>query len=75
MKIKELTEKTGAPKQTIHYYLKSGLLPKPRKTGANSAQYSSVHVERIRLIKSLQENFFLPLAVIKKIHGILLRFG
>ncbi|MBU2551107.1 MAG: MerR family transcriptional regulator [Proteobacteria bacterium] len=67
MKIRELIEKTGVPKQTIHYYVRSGLLPKPRKLGPNSAEYSTVHVERIQLIKQLQENFFLPLSVIKKV--------
>lgn len=67
MKIRDLIKLTGAPKQTIHYYVRYGLLPKPRKLGPNSAEYSSVHVDRIRLIKELQDNYFLPLSVIKKI--------
>ena len=67
MKIRELVSRTGVPKQTIHYYLQKGLLPKPRKLGSNSAEYNQAHVERIRLIKELQENYYLPLAVIKKI--------
>jgi DNA-binding transcriptional MerR regulator len=67
MKIKELIERTGVPKQTIHYYLRCGLLPKPRPLGPNSSDYHQGHVVRIRLIKELQQNYYLPLSVIKKI--------
>jgi DNA-binding transcriptional MerR regulator len=67
MKIRDLIKQTGVPKQTIHYYLQNGLLPKPRKLGKNVAEYDQRHVEQIGLIKELQENYFLPLSVIKKI--------
>lgn len=67
MKISELARRTDVPKQTIHYYIRSGLLPKPRKLGSNSADYDESYVERIRLIKELQNDFFLPLPTIKKI--------
>lgn len=67
MKMRDLIRETGVPKQTIHHYLRTGLLPKPKKLGRNVAEYDHRHVERIRLVKELQENFFLPLSVIKKI--------
>lgn len=67
MKISELAKRTDVPKQTIHYYIRAGLLPKPRKLGSNSADYDESYVERIRLIKELQNDFFLPLPTIKKI--------
>jgi DNA-binding transcriptional MerR regulator len=67
MKIAELAQRTEVPKQTIHYYIRSGLLPKPRKLGSNSAEYDESYVERIRLIKELQNDFFFPLPTIKKI--------
>jgi DNA-binding transcriptional MerR regulator len=67
MKIRELVMKTGVPKQTIHNYLRAGLLPKPRKLGPNSAEYDERHVERIHLIKQLQESYYLPLAAVKKV--------
>jgi len=67
MKIKDVVQQTGVPKQTIHYYLQQGLLPKPRKLNKNLSEYDDRHVERIRLIKELQEDYFLPLSVIKKI--------
>ncbi|MBU1277268.1 MAG: MerR family transcriptional regulator [Proteobacteria bacterium] len=67
MKISELAKRTELPKQTIHYYIRAGLLPKPRKLGSNSADYDESYVDRIRLIKELQNDFFLPLPTIKKI--------
>jgi DNA-binding transcriptional MerR regulator len=67
MKIAELAKRTEVPKQTIHYYIRNGLLPKPRKLGSNSAEYDESYVERIRLIKELQNEFFFPLPTIKKI--------
>lgn len=67
MKISELVERTGVPKETIHYYLREGVLRKPRKGGKNSADYNESYVGQIRIIKQLQENYFLPLSVIKKI--------
>lgn len=67
MKISELAEKTGVPKETIHFYLREGLLPKPRKMGKNVADYDEGCVDRIGLIKELQDNLFLPLSLIKAI--------
>ncbi len=67
MKIRELVQLTRVSKETVHYYLREGLLPKPRKRGRNIAEYDENHVERIRLIKELQDRYFLPLAVIRNI--------
>ena len=67
MKIGQLVKKTGIPKETIHFYLREGLLPKPRKAGVNSAEYNDTHLEQLRLIKDLRENYYLPIPEIKKI--------
>lgn len=67
MKIRELVKQTQVSKETIHYYIREGLLPRPRKLGKNVADYSERYVERIRVIKELQDHCFLPLSVIKKI--------
>lgn len=67
MKISELIKKTGVSKETIHYYIREGLLPKARKTGKNTSEYDNGYIDKIQTIKSLQENFFLPLSAIKKI--------
>ena len=67
MKISELAKQTGVPKETIHYYIREGVLRKPRKTRKNVADYNESYVDQIRIIKGLQDNYFLPLSVIKKI--------
>ncbi len=67
MKIRELVKHTGISKETIHYYIREGLLPKPRKQGRNIAEYDESYIERIRLIKELQDRYFFPLGVIKNI--------
>jgi DNA-binding transcriptional MerR regulator len=67
MKISELVKITGVSKETIHYYIREGVLRKPRKTGKNTADYNETHVDQIRTIKALRENYFLPIPVIKKL--------
>jgi len=67
MKIRDLVQLTRVSKETVHYYIREGLLPKPRKRGRNIADYDESYVERIRVIKELQDNYFLPLSVIKNI--------
>ena len=44
-----------------------GLLPEPVKTSRNMAYYPPEFVERIRLIKQLQEERFMPLKAIKSL--------
>ena len=67
MKISELVKITGVSKETIHYYIREGVLRKPRKTGKNTADYNASYVEQIRTIKALRENYYLPIPVIKKL--------
>ncbi|HYA93986.1 MAG TPA: MerR family transcriptional regulator [Thermodesulfobacteriota bacterium] len=67
MKIRNLVQHTGVSKETVHFYIREGLLPKPLKRGRNIAEYDDSYVERIRFIKELQDRHFLPLAVIKNI--------
>ncbi len=62
-----LAEASGVPAATIKHYLREGLLPEPVKTSRNSAWYSPEYVGRIKLIKRLQEERYLPLGVIKRI--------
>ena len=67
LKIRNLVQHTGVSKETVHFYIREGLLPKPLKRGRNIAEYDDSYVERIRFIKELQDRHFLPLAVIKNI--------
>jgi DNA-binding transcriptional MerR regulator len=65
LKMSELAEASGVSAGTIKHYLREGLLPEPVKTSRNMAYYPADFVDRIRLIKQLQEERFMPLKVIK----------
>ena len=65
-RIAELARRTLTSKETIHYYLRIGLLRKPEKTSKNMAYYDEGHVEQLKLIKKLRTESYLPLSVIKK---------
>jgi DNA-binding transcriptional MerR regulator len=65
LKIGELAEASGVPVPTIKHYLREGLLPAPVKTSRNMAYYSLEFADRIKLIKQLQEERFMPLRAIK----------
>ena len=67
MKISELAQKAEVTKETIHFYTREGLLPKPRKRTRNTADYDDSYIERIKYIRELQDKHFLPLSEIKKI--------
>ena len=61
----ELAEASGVSAATIKHYLREGLLPEPVRTSRNMAYYPAEFVDRIKLIKQLQEERFMPLRVIK----------
>ena len=65
LKMKDLEQQTDVSREAIHFYLREGLLPEPVRPKRNVAHYSPEHVVRIKLIKRLQEERFLPLGVIK----------
>jgi DNA-binding transcriptional MerR regulator len=65
LRMRELAEASGVSAGTIKHYLREGLLPEPVKTSRNMAYYPAEFVDRIRLIKQLQEERFMPLKVIK----------
>jgi len=65
LKISELAERADVPVATVRHYLREGLLPEPVKTSKNMAYYPPEFIERIRTIKRLQEERFMPLRVIK----------
>lgn len=62
-KVSELALKAGVTKRTIHYYISKGLLLPPKGNGVNSV-YTEEHLDRILLIKKLQEEY-MPLNVIR----------
>ena len=65
LKMSELAEASGVSAATIKHYLREGLLPEPVRTSRNMAYYPPEFVDRIRLIKRLQEERFMPLRLIR----------
>jgi DNA-binding transcriptional MerR regulator len=66
----ELAERSGVSTGTIKHYLREGLLGDQDdvlRTSRNMAYYPEEFVERIRLIKRLQEERFMPLRVIREV--------
>jgi len=71
--IAELVAMTGVPTATIHYYLRHGLLPSPRRVAPNRFTYDERHVVGLRLIRTLRERRGLSLPMIRRILPELLR--
>lgn len=65
VKISDLARRSGVPAPTIKHYMREGLLPEPHKrTSRNMAYYDARLADRVRVIKELQGERFLPLKVI-----------
>ena len=66
-KMRDLCRLTGMPRQAVHFYIQQGLVPPGHKTGRNTARYGEQHVERIRVVKQLQNERFMPLRAIRAV--------
>lgn len=69
MRISELSAATGVSVPTIKFYVREKLLPSGDLTSRTQAQYSDVHVRRLRLIRALVDVAGLPL---ERVRGVLL---
>jgi DNA-binding transcriptional MerR regulator len=70
LKMSELAERSGVSAGTIKHYLREGLLGEGddvKRTSRNMAYYPEEYVDRIQLIKRLQEERFMPLRVIREL--------
>jgi DNA-binding transcriptional MerR regulator len=70
LKMSELAERSGVSAATIKHYLREGLLgddDEVVRTSRNMAYYPADFVDRVRLIKRLQEERFMPLRVIREL--------
>lgn len=67
IKMSTLTKESGFSKSTILYYIKEGLLPKPKKPKPNLHLYSDNSIKILEFIKYLQEHFHYSIAEIKSI--------
>jgi DNA-binding transcriptional MerR regulator len=65
VKMSELSKRSSVPAPTIKHYIREGLLPGPEiRTSKNMAYYDVRLAGRIRVIKQLQAERFLPLKMI-----------
>ncbi|MGA9859435.1 MAG: MerR family transcriptional regulator [Solirubrobacteraceae bacterium] len=72
LRMSELAQRSGVSAGTIKHYLREGLLGSDSdvlRTSRNMAYYPADFVQRIRLIKRLQEERFMPLRVIREVVG------
>jgi DNA-binding transcriptional MerR regulator len=70
LKMSELAQRSGVSAGTIKHYLREGLLGRREeivRTSRNMAYYPEEFVERIHLIKRLQEQRFMPLRLIREV--------
>jgi DNA-binding transcriptional MerR regulator len=70
LRISELAARSGVSVGTIKHYLREGLLGSEEevvRTSRNMAYYPPEFVERVQLIKRLQEERFMPLRVIREL--------
>ena len=65
LRMREVCARTGLARSTIHHYIREGILPKPQKTGRNTALYDEDFVRRAQLVRTLQEKTHMPLASIR----------
>jgi len=57
MTIKELEEKSGVRRSTIHHYLWYGLLPQPFRSGKTMAYYDKSHLKRLEAIQKIKMDY------------------
>lgn len=67
--ISELARRSGVTPATIKHYVNEGLLSPVKKTGKTMAWYDEESVKRVVLVRSLKQERFLPLSVIKRLIG------
>src|SRR5258708_5855632 len=67
MRMAELARRSGVTRETIHFYFREGLLRRAEKGGLTVAYYGEEHLERLRIIRRLREEKYLPIAVIRRL--------
>jgi len=65
-KLAQLCQTADFHPSTVHYYVKIGLLHKPRKVGLGVYLYDDSHLKRLNKIRSLRRSENLPLSDIKE---------
>lgn len=65
MRIGALSELSGAPRTTIHFYVRKGLLHPPVKTSRTSAYYDQSHLDRLLVIQKAKAEMNLSFPALK----------
>ena len=66
-RMRDLVRESGFSRATIHFYQQQGLLPQAVEKVRNSAIYGPQHLERLKRIRELREQQFLPLRAIRAV--------
>ncbi|MDE2135902.1 MAG: MerR family transcriptional regulator [Gammaproteobacteria bacterium] len=69
MRSGELAKRAGVGVETLRFYEREGLLPRPARTRAGYRQYEQRDLEQVRLIRSCQEIGF-TLREVKDVLGL-----
>lgn len=67
IKMAALMKETGETRSTLLFYVKEGLLQEPSKPKPNVHLYSDDSIERVRLIKTLQNQLHYSITQIKQV--------
>lgn len=73
--IGELEQESGVPRQTIYYYVRTGLLPPAQKASPSRALYTDDHVAIVREIEALRRQGLRRSAVKKRLEARVLAAG
>lgn len=65
MKLSELAARTRTSTATLKFWIREGILPPGELRNQTTAVYGEGHVERIALVRTLREEFDLPIARIR----------
>lgn len=71
MTISELSNRSAIPISTIKFYLRKELIPRPVKARGTRAYYTAKHIDRLKLIKKIQQEGNMPLDKIKGIISLI----
>lgn len=63
--MKDLVRESEYSRETIHFYISSGLVPPGKKTSRTTAEYTQEHLEKLLWIKRLRKDRALPLKALK----------
>ena len=65
--ISEVAERSGVPIATIKFYIREGLLPRPRTAGRTIGRYDAAFMVRLEVIRELRNRWRLPLREIAEL--------